>query len=596
MGVYDVISNVASGICSCKIGGNSTWGSLAAATLPYWVGNNNGAAPWGSGNGSGSGASPWGAKTEVNTCPYTGMPNTGVTRQYDFVLSRDMLAPDGYLRSTILVNGQFPGPLIEANWGDKISINVYNNISGNDEGATVHWHGFLQTGNAWDDGVPGVSQCPIAPGTNYTYEITAEVYGTSWYHSHYSAQYSGGALGPIVIYGPQSNEYDIDIGPVMINDWYHKSYTEIIDEVLSPNNGPRGLDPLSDNNMIQGRANFDCSTVAAGDKTPCVSNAGLAKFKFVKGKTHRLRLINAGSDGVQLFSIDEHTMTVIATDFVPTVPYKTNVVTLGIGQRSDVLVTANAEGSSFWMRSNITSCTQANQPLALAVIYYDDANTTETPTSQAWDVADPGTCENDPLTDTVPVYVMPVATPDYTMTMNVGLTVNATNVTLITFNNISGVVDFSDPVLPAVTHGNLTFPPVRNVINLGENNTVRMIINNPGPAAHPMHLHGHNFQVLNFGTGSWDGTTIINQANPTRRDVQLLPGGGYLVVQFTANAGVWAWHCHIAWHASAGFISSLIVDEAATAAMYLPAKVEETCKNWAAFTSKFDVDQLDSGL
>ncbi len=65
--------------------------------------------------------------------------------------------------------------------------------------------------------------------------------------------------------------------------------------------------------------NFDCATVAAGDATPYSNNAGISKFKFTTGMTHRLRLINAGAEGLQRFSIDGHQMTIIANDFVPIV-------------------------------------------------------------------------------------------------------------------------------------------------------------------------------------------------------------------------------------------------------------------------------------
>ena len=66
------------------------------------------------------------------------------------------------------------------------------------------------------DGVPSVQQCPIAPQKSFTYVFQADLYGTSWYHSHYSAQYSGGAFGPMIVYGPSSVPYDIDLGPVML--------------------------------------------------------------------------------------------------------------------------------------------------------------------------------------------------------------------------------------------------------------------------------------------------------------------------------------------------------------------------------------------
>jgi FtsP/CotA-like multicopper oxidase with cupredoxin domain len=94
-----------------------------------------------------------------------------------------------------------------------------------------------------------------------------------------------------------------------------------------------GTDPskilaFSDNNLINGRNNFDCATVSAGDTTPCVSNAGLSSFEFTPGKTHRLRLINAGAEGMQKFSLDGHNMTVIANDFVSIVPYNTQGTSL----------------------------------------------------------------------------------------------------------------------------------------------------------------------------------------------------------------------------------------------------------------------------
>lgn len=85
----------------------------------------------------------------------------------------------------------------------------------------------------------------------------------------------------------------------------------------------------SDNNLINGKMNFDCSLIPSG--TPCHSNAGISKFPFTTGRTHRLRLINAGAAGLQHFSIDQHVMTVIANDFVPIVPYNTTTVTLGVG-------------------------------------------------------------------------------------------------------------------------------------------------------------------------------------------------------------------------------------------------------------------------
>ena len=101
----------------------------------------------------------------------------------------------------MLINGQFPGPTIEANWGDTIQVTVENRIIGPEEGTSLHWHGLLQKETPWYDGVPAVQQCPIAPGKSLTYSFKADTYGTGWYHSHYSAQYADGLAGPMIIHG-----------------------------------------------------------------------------------------------------------------------------------------------------------------------------------------------------------------------------------------------------------------------------------------------------------------------------------------------------------------------------------------------------------
>ena len=121
-----------------------------------------------------------------------------------------------------------------------------------------------------------------------------------------------------------------------------------------------------------------------GDSTlGCSSISSASTFHFVAGKTHRLRLINAGAEALQRFSIDNHTLTVIANDFVPIVPYETHVVTLGVGQRCDVLVRATGSGAdAVWMRSDIsTLCAATNQPHALAAVHYPEAKDSTVPST-----------------------------------------------------------------------------------------------------------------------------------------------------------------------------------------------------------------------
>ena len=357
--------------------GNSQLGTLNAPTLPQQLSSSN-----------------WGSRTANNTNPYTQPPNTGVIRSYDFHIKRGTIAPDGFQRDVLLINDQFPGPTIEANWGDKINVNVHNEITGPDEGTALHWHGLLQKASPWEDGVPAVQQCPIAPGKNLQYSFIADLYGTSWYHSHYSAQYAGGLLGPMIIHGPKNVDYDIDLGPVLLTDYYHKSYFELVEDVMGEDRSKNKV--FSDNNLINGKMNYNCSLVTDG--TPCVNNAGLSKFQFQTGKKHRLRLINAGAEAIQKFSIDGHKMTVMANDFVPIEPYETEIVTLGVGQRSDVIVEANGKDDlTYWMRSTISNCSQTIQPYAQAIIYYPHAPQDQKPTTTAW-VDTTSECANVSLT------------------------------------------------------------------------------------------------------------------------------------------------------------------------------------------------------
>ncbi|KAK6222654.1 hypothetical protein LQW54_000835 [Pestalotiopsis sp. IQ-011] len=573
------------GLSSHLQNGKSLWGTVNNPYLSNWIQD----------NGISSQKSPWGDLSSFDN-PYYSAPDTGMTRTYDWTITRDYIQPDGYNKSVILINGQFPGPLLEANWGDWIEVTVTNQIEGVDEGTTIHWHGMLQEQTPFMDGTPGVSQCPIAPDASFTYRFRAHLYGSSWYHSHYSAQYSGGLFGPIVIHGPLNQPYDLDVGPISVGDWWHAQYYEVVENIMAPNFSGRSF---SDNNLIQGKNNFDCATVKANDTTNCISNAGVANFQFQSGKVHRLRFYNSGSQGIERISIDEHTMTVVANDFVEIEPYNTTVVTLGVGQRVDVLVTANAgaSDSSFWLRANLTTCSGANQPNAAAAILYEDADPNVLPTSTPWDVPDPGNCANDVLENTVPLYPIPLPEATFTQNMDINTFVNETGHFLWTFGNVSARVDYNNPTLLQAMDGNFTWDEDMNVINYGTNSSVRIIINNPLPAPHPIHAHGLNMYVLSDGAGDYTDQAFVRTDNPMRRDVQNVRPFGYIVLQIeTSNPGAWPFHCHIAWHASAGFFAQFVFQPDQIPDLDFPDSIREGCDAWNAFTSGVRPNQIDSGL
>lgn len=100
---------IAHALSQAQTNGASLWGTLQAPTYDQFLSS-----------GPRPDEHPWGKRTANNSNPYKDAPDTGITRHYQFTLSRARKSPDGYLKDVILINDQFPGPLIEANWGDLI--------------------------------------------------------------------------------------------------------------------------------------------------------------------------------------------------------------------------------------------------------------------------------------------------------------------------------------------------------------------------------------------------------------------------------------------------------------------------------------------
>lgn len=196
--------------------------------------------------------------------------------------------------------------------------------------------------------------------------------------------------------------------------------------------------PYSDNNLINGRMPFDCSNsnITAHNLT-CSADAEYSVFRFTSGKTYRLRIMNVSSQGMQRFTIDGMNMTVIAQDFVPVVPYETDIVTIGIGQRTDIIVTASGKSpDSVWMRSDVSDkCSTSTQGFAKAAIYYEDADTSILPSTSATPYDD-SFCGNVPLDVTTPLYPMdPPAVPATTIQMDIHFAANASGNKLWYVNN-----------------------------------------------------------------------------------------------------------------------------------------------------------------
>ncbi|KAK3995163.1 laccase [Cladorrhinum sp. PSN332] len=498
----------------------------------------------------------WGSYN-INTDYEVNGPNTGATRSYTLTLTEvdNWTGPDGVVKEKVmLVNGNILGPNIEANWGDTIQVNVINNLRTN--GTTIHWHGFHQKGSNLHDGANGVTDCPIPPkGGSRVYRFRAQQYGTSWYHSHFSAQYGNGIVGTIVIHGPASLPYDIDLGVFPITDYYYKSADELVE--ITKNAGP----PFGDNVLFKGLG-----------KHPVTGAGQWANVTLTPGKRHRLRIINTSTENHFQVNLQNHTMTVIASDMVPVNAQTVDSLFLAVGQRYDVTIDANKSVGNYWF--NVTFggqafCGGSFHPNPAAIFHYAGAPG-GTPTHRGVAPVDHQCLDLPNLTPvvqrTVPINNF-VKKPDNTLPVHLDLT--GTPLFVWKVNGSAIDVDWGKPTVDYVLSQNTSYPPQANVITVNSVNqwTYWLIENDPDGAfslPHPMHLHGHDFVVLGRSPDVPPGSQqrfVFSAAdlgrlrgnNPPRRDVTMLPAKGWVLIAFKSdNPGAWLFHCHIAWHVSGG--------------------------------------------
>ena len=293
----------------------------------------------------------------------------------------------------ILINNQFPGPLIEANKGDTLRIHVNNMMS--NWSTAVHWHGMDQKNSNWMDGVAAVTQCGIPPGESFTYEFKLiEETGTFWYHSHLSNQYTDGLFGPLIVHDPAE-----DVPPVteerivFMSDWYHTYGSVVLGSYLNPTSvwaNESGVEPLGDNILINGRNTYNCSvesTTYPPNKTAEACTSGeFYTTKVQSGKSYRLRLINHSSFFSFWFSIDNHTIEIVEIDGQAIEPVIFRGVNVNIGQRYSIIVHTNQTAGNYYMRASLpktcflpfapynNSALDSTGYRALGVLSYDDTD------------------------------------------------------------------------------------------------------------------------------------------------------------------------------------------------------------------------------
>ncbi|KUJ17361.1 laccase [Mollisia scopiformis] len=484
---------------------------------------------------------------DLSTNYYETVPDTGVTREYWFDIQNGTASPDGYERLVLTVNGSFPGPTIIAGWGDTVVVHVTNSMENN--GTSIHSHGIRQNYTNQMDGVASITQ--------------------SW----------DGILGGIIINGPATANYDVDLGNLLLNDWSHQTADQL--NAIAGTSGPHTFD----NCLI--------------NSTNTYNDSG-SRFEttFASGTSYRLRLVNGAADTHFKFSIDNHTMTVISTNFVPIVPYNTTMLSIGMGERYDVIVTADQAVSNYWMRAipQETCSDNDNVDNILGIVRYDSSSTAD-PSSTGYDYED--SCDDEDISTLVPYLSYQVGTSASVTDDFIGTLTGGAGAIKWEMGSTSFVSQWDYPTVLQVAEGNDTWSAEQSAIELPTaDQWVYFIIETTFAQAHPIHLHGHDFWVLAQGTGTYDADTVtLTTTDSPRRDVAMLPGTGYLVLAYiTDNPGAWLMHCHIAWHTSEGFALQLLERESEMVALMDVATVNSTCANWDTYATEDDIVQDDAGV
>lgn len=163
-------------------------------------------------------------------------------------------------------------------------MHVKNSLQ--DNGTSIHFHGVRQNYTFQEDGVAAITQCPTAPGDTITYKWRATQYGSSWWHSHFYVQAWDGVFGGIVINGPATANYDVDLGVLTLTDWDHETADNLA--LLSRTSGP----PTMATNLINGTNTFtlDDGTVVG------------KRFEttFTAGQKYRIRLVNVSHNSARV--------------------------------------------------------------------------------------------------------------------------------------------------------------------------------------------------------------------------------------------------------------------------------------------------------
>ena len=507
--------------------------------------------------------------------------------RYDLHIKDTLVNFTGKTKKAIAVNGQIPMPTLTFTQGDTAEIHVYNELK---EGTSLHWHGLILPNK--EDGVPYLTQMPIEPNTTHVYRFPIVQNGTHWYHSHSGLQEQIGMYGSMIL-NKRSDDTtfrkgidDLPTIPVIISEWTD----------YNPNNVHRMLHNATDWFAIKkGSTQSYIEAIKEGHFTTKVKNefkrmlamdvsdvyydrfflngnveSQLSQFKA--GDKVRLRISNAGASTYFWLNYGGGKFQVVANDGNDVEPTEVDRLIIAVSETYDIVLTIPKKNKSFAFQA--TSEDRINRSLLYIgegekqnmaplprLKYFEGMKMMNSMMKMNGDLDDMGmNMSLNQMDMNVVMY------PEITGASNAQLKENKENQynsnalsDIVTLNysmlksphNTSLPKDAPTKVLKFELTGNMNryvwsmdnkvvSESDKILIKKGEN--VKMIIYNGSMMRHPMHLHGHDFRVLN---GQGDNAPLKNIIDIMPMETDTL--------EFNANMeGDWFFHCHILYHMMSG--------------------------------------------
>ena len=427
---------------------------------------------------------------------------------------------------TWVYDSQLPGKEIRIKRGEVLRAELTNALPAP---TSIHWHGIALRNDM--DGMPDLTQPAIAPGGTFGYEFAVPDAGTYFFHPHVGVQLDRGLYAPLIVEDPADGaDYDLE-AVVVLDDWLDGVNGRNPDEQLRHlrETGMGGMPGMNMGSM--GGMNMGSGSMSTNPNAPLGSDAGDIKdypYYLINGRTAadpvvltgkpgqrmRLRIINAAADTAFRVAVGGHTQRVTHSDDYPVQPVTTAAVLIGMGERYDAII--DLDDGVF----PLVAAAEGKTGQALAVIRSGGG---APPTADAR----PSELAQAPLTaarlTAVEAVRLPRRAPDVTLGVTLG----------------------SDSSRYIWTINGKAYPE-HTAVNVTQGQRVRLRLVNKTMMFHPMHLHGHTFQVVTAnGTGARKDTSIVLPMRTVEVDLD------------AANPGQWMLHCHNAYHGEAGMMTVL---------------------------------------